>query len=164
MMRPLLAALALLLVLVPVAEARTYAVPTVLAEQIPKAVESGAPVLLPASINLDYDGKAYPEVETRRGHYELGIAGAADCGGANACFLARFAGDRGAKLGARTNVALAGGLRGVYRAESCGASCSPPSISWLRKGVRYEIQAKALGGKAAFVRWANSAIRAGARR
>jgi hypothetical protein len=54
-------------------------------------------------------------------------------------------------------------MKGYYKALSCGASCSPPSIAWIQKGVRYEIQAKALGGKQAFVAMADSAITAGNR-
>ena len=79
--------------------------------------------------------------------------------------MAEFLGAKGAKLGYKTtNVKLALGMKGYYKALSCGASCSPPSIAWIQKGVRYEIQAKALGGKQAFVAMANSAITAGNRR
>ena len=84
------------------------------------------------------------------------------CGG-NACFLASFTAKEGEPLGFKANVTLARGIRGAYKPLSCGASCSPPSIIWIQGGVRYEIQAKALGGRRAFVQMANSAIRAGAR-
>ncbi|MET0447246.1 MAG: hypothetical protein ABW004_02520, partial [Aeromicrobium sp.] len=83
----------------------------------------------------------------------------------SACFLAEFFAAKGAKLGYKaTNVKLALGMKGYYKASSCGASCTPPSIIWIEKGVRYEIQAKALGGKKAFVAMANSAINAGNRK
>ena len=73
-------------------------------------------------------------------------------------------GRRGAKLGYKSNnVRLALGMRGHYEPIHCGASCAPASIAWIQKGVRYEIQAKALGGRAGFVKAANSAIRAGNR-
>jgi hypothetical protein len=61
-------------------------------------------------------------------------------------------------------VKLALGMKGHYQPLSCGASCSPPSIAWIQKGVRYEIQAKALGGRKAFVAMANSAINNGNRK
>jgi hypothetical protein len=54
-------------------------------------------------------------------------------------------------------------MKGYYQPLSCGASCSPPAIAWIQKGVRYEIQANALGGKKAFISLANSAIRNGNR-
>jgi hypothetical protein len=63
-----------------------------------------------------------------------------------------------------TNVTLAHGLKGHYQPLSCGASCAPPSIAWIQRGVRYEIQAKALGGRKAFVAMADSAIAHGDRR
>ena len=62
-----------------------------------------------------------------------------------------------------TNVSLALGMKGYYKPLSCGGSCSPPSIQWIQKGVRYEIQANALGGKKAFISMANSAINHGNR-
>jgi hypothetical protein len=146
--------------------ARTVNVPDLLGAEIPSAAAIDVPVLLPSRANLDIDTatKVYPDGKAKRGSYDLTLAGAADCGGANACFLAEFTAKRGAKLGyTTTNVRLALGTKGVYRGLSCGASCSPPSITWIQKGVRYEIAAKALGGRKAFVTMANSAIRAGNR-
>jgi hypothetical protein len=150
-----------------VAAARTVDVPTRLASVIPAAHDSGLVVLLPTSMNLDYGGKVYADGDgdKRLGTYTMELSGAKGCGGANACFLAEFLGAKGAKLGYKTtNVKLALGMEGYYKALSCGASCSPPSIAWIQKGVRYEIQAKALGGKQAFVAMANSAITAGNRK
>jgi hypothetical protein len=150
-----------------VAVARTVDVPTRLAAVIPAAHDSGLVVLLPTSMNLDYGGKVYADGDgdRRLGTYTMELSGAKDCGGANACFLAEFLGAKGAKLGYKTtNVKLALDMKGYYKGLSCGASCSPPSIAWIQKGVRYEIQAKALGGKKAFVAMANSAITAGNRR
>ncbi len=63
-----------------------------------------------------------------------------------------------------TNVSLAEGIKGYFKPLSCGGSCSPPSIQWIQKSVRYEIQANALGGRRAFVSMANSAINHGNRR
>jgi hypothetical protein len=152
-----------------VAAARTVDVPARLASVIPEAHDSGLVVLLPSSMNLDYNksGKLYAEGDgdRKRGTYSLTLSAVKDCGGANACFLADFLAEKGAKLGYKTtNVKLALGLKGYYRPLSCGASCSPPSLAWIEKGVRYEIQAKALGGRKAFVAMADSAIDAGNRK
>lgn len=152
-----------------VAVARTVDVPSRLGAVIPKAHDSGLVVLLPSRMDLDYrsGGRIYAEGDgdEKLGTYSLELSGAKDCGGANACFLADFLGAKGAKLGYKTtNVKLALGMRGHYKAQTCGASCSPPSIAWIQKGVRYEIQAKAVGGRKAFVAMANSAINAGNRK
>jgi hypothetical protein len=166
MLRLVAAIMMAFVLLCAVAVARTVDVPTRLAAVIPAAHDSGLVVLLPATMNLDYGGKVYADGDgdRRRGTYTMELSGAKDCGGANACFLAEFLGAKGAKLGYKaTNVKLVLGMKGYYKALSCGASCSPPSIAWIQKGVRYEIQAKALGGKQAFVAMANSAITAGSR-
>jgi hypothetical protein len=152
-----------------VAAARAVDVPARLASVIPQAHDSGLVVLLPSSMSLDYKkgGKLYAEGDgdQKLGTYAMQLSAVKGCGGANACFLADFLGAKGVKLGYKTtNVKLALGMKGYYKALSCGASCSPPSIAWIQKGVRYEIQAKALGGKKAFVGMANSAITAGNRK
>ncbi|MBE2320890.1 hypothetical protein DVA67_033340 [Solirubrobacter sp. CPCC 204708] len=156
-------------VLAAPASARVIDVPDALNPALGDARDAGIVVLFPSRVNLDIDGDtevfAEGEGNRRQGTYSLSLSGAEDCGGANACFLAEFSGRKGAPLGYRsTNVSLALGLKGYYQKESCGGSCSPPSISWVQKGVRYELQAKALGGRSAFVKMANSAIRAGNRR
>lgn len=142
--------------------------PALLADALPEAQTAGVPVLVPSRVNLDYDkgGEVFAAgVGSKRdGTYSLTLSAAADCTG-NACFLAEFTGEKGKPLGYRsTNVSLALGMKGYYTRGSCGASCSPPSIQWVQKGVRYELQAKALGGRAAFVKLANSAIRNGNRK
>lgn len=152
-----------------VAVARTVDVPTRLSAVIPEAHDSGLVVLLPSTINLDYgkSGKLYAEGDgdKKLGTYAMQLSAVKDCGGANACFLVEFSAAKGTKLGYKTtNVKLALGMKGYYQPRSCGGSCSPPSIQWIQKGVRYEIQAKALGGKKAFVSMANSAINAGNRK
>ncbi len=152
-----------------VAAAQTVNVPGRLSSVLPEARSAGVAVLLPSKINLDYRSGAriYTDGngDRKRGRYELEMSGAKGCGGSDACFLAEFTGERGRPLGyGSTNVSLALGMRGYYKPESCGGSCSPPSIQWIQKGVRYEIQARALGGKRAFVSMANSAINHGDRR
>ena len=147
--------------------AQSVDVPSVLNPVLPQARSAGIAVLLPSRINLDYrsGGRLYSDGSgsKKRGDYELELSGAKGCGGSDACFLAGFTGEKGRPLGYRTNVSLAHGLRGYFKPLSCGGSCSPPSIQWIEKGVRYEIQANALGGKRAFVAMANSAISSGNR-
>lgn len=155
--------------LTAVAVARTVNVPDRLGAVVPDAQDSGLVVLLPSTMNLDYkkSGKLYADGsgDKKTGRYSLELSAVKDCGGANACFLAEFSGEKGQPLGYKTtNVSLALGMKGYYKGLTCGASCSPPSIQWIQKGVRYEIQAKALGGKKAFVAMANSAISNGNRK
>lgn len=171
MLRRVLALTAVLtLALAATASARTVDIVRLLGPEIPDAGAIDVPVLLPATINLDYGagrmivGEAVGVRPGVRGRYDLTLSATRDCDGASACFLAEFTGRRGAKLGYKTsNVRLALGMKGHYEPIHCGASCAPASIAWIQKGVRYEIQAKALGGRAGFVKAANSAIRAGNR-
>ena len=158
----LLLALLVSLATATVAQAKTVDVPSLLRSSIPKARDGGVPVLLPARMNLDYSGKTYAGGGGGNDEYALVLDARPHCGG-NACSLASFTAMQGEPLGFKTNVTLARGIRGAYKPLSCGASCSPPSIMWILGGVRYEIQAKALGGRAAFVAMADSAIRAGDR-
>jgi hypothetical protein len=162
MRRSLLPALAVCLATAAAADAKTVDVPKLLRTAIPQARGGGVPVLLPARMNLDYSGRVYAGGGGGNDQYALFLDARRRCGG-DACSLATFTGEQGKPLGFETNVTLARGVRGAYKPLSCGASCSPPAIMWIQRGVRYEIQAKALGGRRAFVRMANSAIRAGAR-
>ena len=166
MLRVLALAVVASLVLAASAVARTVDVPAKLGAKIPDAATIDVPVLLPSTVNLDIGKttKVYPEGSSKKGEYSLELSGAKGCNGATACFLASFTGERGVKLGYKmTNVKLALGMKGYYHGLSCGGSCSPPSLAWVQKGVRYEIQANALGGRKAFIALANSAIRAGNR-
>jgi hypothetical protein len=138
----------------------------VLGDVLPQVVaDSGVPVRIPTTVPVD----AIPETlfasgEGRRRGYDFQIAGAPDCGGANACTYGYFSARRGVRLGDRPNVTLTGGIRGVFRPLSCGASCSPPAVIWRQGGVRYEIQLKAVpGNRRQFIHLANSAINAGPR-
>jgi hypothetical protein len=167
MSRAFTMALVLVLAFAASAAARTVKVADELGAAIPSATAVDVPVLLPATIDLDYaSGKPiYGEPEdVKRGRYTLSLSAVRGCGEADACFLAEFSGKRGARLGYKaTNVRLTLGQKGYYNPIRCGASCAPASIAWVQKGVRYEIQAKTTGGRSAFVKWANSAIRAGNR-
>jgi hypothetical protein len=122
-------------------------------------------VRLPARADLDIGShQLYATGGAKRTSYDLELATASRCGGANACFVASFTAKRAKRLGERSNVHLARGVRGVYRPLSCGASCAPPSIAWVQRGVRYDVQIRITATKSkersAMIALANSAIRA----
>jgi hypothetical protein len=122
---------------------------------------TGVPILLPQTMRDDFD-EYFPTGFGREKRWGLQIGAAPNCGGATACFVADFQGSRrGRPFGSRT-LALARGRVGHFKPLSCGASCSPPAISWRERGATYSIQAK-VPGRRALVKMANSAIRHGAR-
>jgi hypothetical protein len=124
---------------------------------------SGVPVLVPDRIALDYGGKVYASGRGGRTSWSLSLSlsGVPRCGGATACFLAGLSGRRGGQPSFARQIKLRGGVTGYYKALSCGGSCSPPAVQFVRAGVLYQIQAKVPGGKADLVAAANSALRAG---
>ena len=130
---------------------------------------SGIAVRLPSRATFDVSRttKLYATGGGSRGRYDLELAAARNCGGANACFVASFTGERAKHLGVRPNARLARGIRGRFQPLSCGASCSPPSITWVQRGVRYDLQARidahGTSQRAAFIALANSAITSRAR-
>jgi hypothetical protein len=119
------------------------------------------PILLPQSMPGDLD-EYFPTGYGREKGWGLQMAGAPNCGGATACFIASFEGKRGGKLFGRQTIELARGRIGRFQPLSCGASCTPPSISWRERGATYRIMAK-VPGRRALVKMANSAIRHGPR-
>jgi hypothetical protein len=123
------------------------------------------PILAPDNFYSDFD-KLYPYGGGSEKEYSLGVAAAPDCGGANACFAADFRAEKGGKPFGRGKVTLAKGRHGRFQPLSCGASCSPPSISWKERGVTYTIQAKVVGkptDRQLLAKMANEAIRRGPR-
>lgn len=123
------------------------------------------PVLLPNNFYSDFD-PLYPYGGATKQSYDIGVAAAPDCNGANACFAASFSGQKGGSPYGRGKVTLAKGRHGRYQPLGCGASCSPPSISWKERGVTYTIQAKVVGkqtDRALLVKMANEAITQGPR-
>jgi hypothetical protein len=123
------------------------------------------PVLLPRMLPLGGTYKLYASNSASRGSYVLALDGAPNCHGANACFVATFEGRRGGKLPLRSNVRLASGDPAVYRAFSCGGSCSPTSFWFTHRGVLYSWQVKDLpkGERTILIRMANESIAAGPR-
>jgi len=125
------------------------------------------PILLPRSLLLAGApaGRIFASGAVQRDGWVLTLAGAPRCGGANACFLASFEAKRGKGLPQRANVRLADGVRGFYMPIGCGASCSPASLWFVHGGILYSWQLKdpPRKARAALVRMANEAIRAGPR-
>jgi hypothetical protein len=98
---------------------------------------SKVPVILPSS--LPFGGKVpkvYATGGATRSSWTLVLAGAPNCGGADACFLASFDARRG-KLPAKANLKLPGGQAAFFKDVTCGASCSPATIWFVYHGVLY---------------------------
>jgi hypothetical protein len=137
------------------------------AAQLPRVKPvTTVPVLLPRSLPLNGSYKVYATSGASRGSWELSLAGAPNCGGANACFVASFEGKRGGKLPGKANLRLAGGDPALYAPFTCGASCSPTSFWFVHEGILYSWQAKDLppkGTKGTLARLADEAIAAGPR-
>lgn len=137
------------------------------AKQLPAVKHrTTVPILLPAS--LPFGGKVPKLYATGTGSksaWSLELAGAPNCGGADACFLASFEAKRGGKLPGKSNVKLAGGQPAFYKDITCGASCSPASLWFTSAGVVYSWQDKDLPAnpKSIFLRLAAQAIKAGPR-
>jgi len=158
MLVPLLAALALA---GPSADLNTLFADTLPAVK----AKTPIPILLPDAMPSDYDA-LYPSGFGSRREYSIGLGAVEDCGGATACFVADFSGRKGGRPFGRGKVTLRGGRHGRYQPLSCGASCSPPSISWKQGGVTYSIQANVGTQKTSrriLVKMANEAIKHGPR-
>jgi hypothetical protein len=117
------------------------------------------PILLPAKfdnkgLKLYGSGKGGPR------EYQFFLATRPNCD-ANVCSVAWFSAFKGGSAYGSRTVKLAKGRKGKYSPMSCGASCSPASITWKERGVVYEIQTGK--SKTALVKLANSAIKKGPR-
>jgi hypothetical protein len=122
------------------------------------------PILLPPSIPLLGNYKVYGGGFATRNQYNLELSGAPNCHGANACFIAMFAAQRGGTLPYRQNTTLANGDPAAFKPISCGGSCSPNSFWFIHKGHLYSWQAKDIATpKATLTRMANQALAAGPR-
>jgi hypothetical protein len=133
------------------------------ADALPQAkARTRIAVLLPDTMPTDAK-HLYPDHWETKKTYTLSLADIPRCGEATACFEAEFSGRKGgAPFGAR-RVALAKGRHGRFKPLSCGASCSPPAISWSERGATYTIQANVGHAKATLVKMADEAIRRGPR-
>jgi hypothetical protein len=101
-----------------------------------------------------------------RGAWSLSLGIGPRCGGANACFVGEFAAQRGGRPAFRRRVRLRGGVTGFFKPVSCGASCAPPQLQWVRRGVLYDLQFREAGRGSDLVKlkaMADSALAAGPR-
>jgi hypothetical protein len=123
------------------------------------------PVLLPPSLPLLGNYKVYATGFATRNVFDLELSGAPNCGGANACFIAMFKGERGGRLPGRPNARLANGDPAFFHPVTCGGSCAPNSFWFTHRGYLYSWQSKDLRApeKAVLTRMANQAIAAGPR-
>jgi hypothetical protein len=139
----------------------------VFARQLPTVKrKTTVAVLLPASLPFAAKvPKLYPTGSASKNAWHLELAGAPNCGGADACFLASFDARRGGKLPAKSNLKLAGGQPALYKGITCGASCSPVTLWFVDNGVLYTWQHKdaPANTKAVLARLAAQAIAAGPR-
>jgi hypothetical protein len=161
-----LAAAALAAPAVASAPTQDVDVPAALADQIADAnARSDVPVRLPATMTVER-GDLFPSGTAHKRSWAMGLDAAADCGGANACFVAAFSAKRGGTPFGQTRVRLRGGRTGRFTPLSCGASCAPPQIQWKQGTTVYTIQAR-VGTQSTerrmLVRMANSAILHGPR-
>jgi hypothetical protein len=168
--RPLSLALLLAALLAVPAAAQTITridVPATFERQIDRiTARSSVPILLPSRLPSE-QAELFASGGRSSGGYDLELASAPDCGGANACFVAMFTAQRDGEALGRTRVRLSNGRRGWFTPTGCGASCSPPQIQWRERGYVYTIQARvgtAGTEKREITRLANSAIINGPRR
>jgi hypothetical protein len=163
-----LTTLVLLLALTAPAAAVEVDVPEALGDALERVDRATPlPVLVPDAIELDVGDRVFGGGSGGRRSYSLWLDAAPDCSG-NACSLASFDAERGGSLAFRRRVRITRSVTGSYKPLSCGASCSPPTIDFVRRGVRYAIQARLGEGsdavqRAILVRAARSALRAGPR-
>lgn len=131
---------------------------------------SQIPILLPSEVP---GGANHVQLDKATSD-EYAISLCYESGAGNAGFAASFSG-RGkpnyspAELRNVRTVELARGIRGYFRAVSCGGSCGPANVWWEAGGVLYQIHLELSSTtddqsqEEAMVAVANSAIQAGPR-
>lgn len=151
------------------AGAKSYDVPAVMGDTLIALVEqTPVGVLLPQTLPLGFGGKLYATADASTAtSWSVTLAAAPDCNGANVCSMAYLSGNLKGKRSNKVKVRLADGKNGWFRGLSCGASCSPPSIQFVRQKTLYEISAKVVqkgkSDRQILTAAANSAIRNGNR-
>jgi hypothetical protein len=159
MFAPLLATLAL-------AGAHDVDLNALFANALPKVeAKTRIAVLLPDTMPTDAKHLYAEHWQTKHG-YTLSLGAVRHCGEATACFEADFMGEKGGTPFGSRKVTLARGRHGRVKPLSCGASCSPPAVSWKERGATYTIQANVGNGRTErriLVGMANQAIRRGPR-
>ncbi|MBA3302222.1 MAG: hypothetical protein H0T15_10210 [Thermoleophilaceae bacterium] len=161
-------AIALSLAIPASAMAKTYDIATLskaAVAEVKKDVDFD--VLLPDELALDYSKRLYIDASTFGGGYDITFGAVRNCG-ANVCALGNVEAQPGGRLAFRDRVKLANGSTASFKPLTCGGSCSPPTLDFRRKGVRYSIQAKLSASKDAeqrrqLIAAANEALAAGPR-
>jgi hypothetical protein len=91
-------------------------VPAALGPRLAKVSErTPLTVLVPNTLELDFDGRVYASSSAGRRRWSFALAGAPNCGGAAACFVASFTAQRGGEPAFRTRVRLRGGIPGWFK-------------------------------------------------
>jgi hypothetical protein len=127
--------------------------------------KTSLPILLPDRITTEFD-ELHASGKGSRNRYAFDLGAVPDCGGATACFAASFSARKGGKPRGPRTATLIRGRKGRFTPLRCGASCSPPSISWKERGVVYTIQARVgtqRTERRLLIKLANEAIRRGPR-
>lgn len=131
------------------------------------------PVLLPSTFPVSPYGKRpfYPRIVTDAKSWSVDMGLVPDCNGANVCSAGYLGATKTPKLPSsadgRYKVKLHG-VTGRYQPLSCGASCSPPAITFRSAGVNVTYQLKLDHKKgetdrSLLTRLANEALDAGPR-
>lgn len=118
------------------------------------------PVLLPSTLIIKEKTKLYARGVGDPSEYLVTITNRKGCT-ANYCTVAYLSGRKSLKLSGGTNVKLANGRKGRFQKMRCGASCTPPSISWEDRDILYAIQTHT--SRKHLVKMADSAIKKGPR-
>jgi hypothetical protein len=118
------------------------------------------PVLLPSTLITKEKTRLYARGVGDPSEYLVTITNRKDCS-ANYCTVAYLSGRKGLKASGGSSVKLANGRKGRYQKKSCGASCTPPSVSWQVRDVLYTVQTHA--SRKDLMKMANSAIKKGPR-
>jgi hypothetical protein len=118
------------------------------------------PVLLPSTFITKQKTKLYARGVGDPSEYLVTLTDRKGCT-ANYCTVAYFSGRKGLRLAGGRSVSLAKGAKGRYQPRSCGASCTPPSVSWKVNDVLYTVQTHT--SRKNLVKMANSAIKHGPR-
>jgi hypothetical protein len=138
-------------------------VPQKFAKVLPKVKQkSGIPVLIPTYLDAGAKpSRIFGQGSAKKGEYLLELGFGKNCTGGNACFVAAFIANKGAKPIGKIKLKLTHGITGYYHQGGCGANCAPDGVEWKQGGVLYEVQMKA--SQAKIVRLANQSIKAGPR-
>ena len=127
---------------------------------------TGVPIILPDWLQVEaVPRRLYATATASKTGWELELSSAPHCGHANVCFVALFVAERGGRLPGKPNATLPGGIPAQYRAVSCGGSCAPANVWFVRRGVLYQIQVKSppRDARAALVGMAAQSLRKGPR-